>query len=81
MNIKKLIKSVFLQNAGNPVLVRLYMSVNYKGVDYFNLDSLLSEEEKMVRETAREFVNNEVLPVIEKHNKITSANKLRYMGF
>jgi glutaryl-CoA dehydrogenase len=45
------------------------MSVNYKGVDYFNLDALFSEEEKMVRETARDFVNSEVLPIIEQHNQ------------
>jgi glutaryl-CoA dehydrogenase len=45
------------------------MSANYKGVDYFNLDDLLSEEEKMVRQTVREFVNDEVLPIIEHHNQ------------
>jgi glutaryl-CoA dehydrogenase len=35
--------------------------------DYMALEGLLTEEERMVRETAREFVNREVLPVIEKH--------------
>lgn len=45
------------------------MSVNYKGVDYFNIDALLSEEEKMVRDSAREFVDNEIIPIIEQHNQ------------
>ncbi len=45
------------------------MSTNYKGVDYYNLDDLLSEEEKMIRQTVREFVNEEVLPIIEHHNQ------------
>lgn len=45
------------------------MSTNYKGVDYYNLDELLSEEEKMVRQTVRDFVNEEVIPIIEKHNQ------------
>ena len=45
------------------------MSTDYKGVDYYNLDELLSEEEKMVRQTVRDFVNEEVIPVIEKHNQ------------
>ncbi len=45
------------------------MSKNYKGVDYYDIDALLSEEEKMVRETTRDFVNNEVLPIIEHHNQ------------
>jgi glutaryl-CoA dehydrogenase len=37
----------------------------YKGVDYMMLDSLLSEEEKMVRESVREFVEAEIVPVIK----------------
>lgn len=45
------------------------MSTDYKGVDYYNLDELLSEEEKMVRQTVRDFVNEEVIPVIEMHNQ------------
>lgn len=39
------------------------------GVDYFDVESLYSEEEKMVRDSVREFVNEEVLPIIEKHNR------------
>jgi glutaryl-CoA dehydrogenase len=39
----------------------------FQGVDYYNLDSLFSEEELLVRSTVREFVENEVLPIIEKH--------------
>ncbi len=35
--------------------------------DYMAMEGLLTEEERMVRETAREFVNREVLPIIEKH--------------
>ena len=38
----------------------------FEGVDYFNIDSLLSEEEKMVRDTVREFVSNEIIPIIEE---------------
>ena len=39
----------------------------FKGVDYVELDSLFSEEEQLVRNTVREFVDDHVLPVIEKH--------------
>lgn len=39
------------------------------GVDYFDVESLYSEEEKMVRDSVREFVNEEVLPIIERHNR------------
>lgn len=39
----------------------------FQGVDYYNIDSILSEEEILVRNTVREFVDDNVLPVIEKH--------------
>ena len=35
--------------------------------DLFNIDSLLSEEERMVRDTVRKFVNERVLPIIGEH--------------
>ncbi len=41
----------------------------YLGVDYFNIDSLLSEEELMIRNTVREFVSEEVIPIIEEYNR------------
>ena len=39
----------------------------YKGIDYFQIDSLLAEEEVLVRSTVREFVDDRILPVIERH--------------
>ena len=38
----------------------------FKGVDLYDLDSLLTEEERMVRDTVREFVDDKVIPIIEK---------------
>ncbi len=43
--------------------------INFGGVDYYNIDTLFSEEEKMIRDTVREFVSDEILPIIEKHNR------------
>jgi glutaryl-CoA dehydrogenase len=42
---------------------------DYKGVDYYNLDDLYTEEEKAIKDTVRDFVNNEVIPIIEKYNQ------------
>lgn len=39
----------------------------YQGVDYFNLDSLLSEEEIMIRDMVRDFVSDKIIPIIEEH--------------
>jgi glutaryl-CoA dehydrogenase len=35
--------------------------------DLYNVDSLLSEEERMVRDTVRKFVRERVLPIIDRH--------------
>ena len=35
--------------------------------DLYNIDHLLSEEERMVRDTVRKFVNERVLPIIGEH--------------
>lgn len=41
----------------------------FQGVDYYHVDDLLSEEEILVRNTIREFVDERVLPIIERHNR------------
>jgi glutaryl-CoA dehydrogenase len=41
----------------------------FHGVDYVEIDSLFSDEEKLVRQTVREFVEAEVLPHIEEWNR------------
>ncbi len=41
----------------------------YTGVDYYNLESLLSEEEILIRNTVRDFVSAEIIPIIEKYNR------------
>ncbi len=43
------------------------MSVLLNDLDFFALDDLLSSEEKMTRETVKQFVDREVLPGIEGH--------------
>jgi len=41
----------------------------FPGVDFLDFDSLLSDEEKLARQTARQFVDEEVLPIIVKHDR------------
>jgi len=41
----------------------------FTGVDFFNVDSLLTEEEIMVRNTVRAFVSDQVIPIIEECNR------------
>jgi glutaryl-CoA dehydrogenase len=39
----------------------------FRGVDFYRLDDLLSEEEVMVRDTVRTFTDEHILPVIDRH--------------
>ncbi len=41
----------------------------FKGVDFIEFDSLLSEDEKLVRDTSRRFVEENVVPIIEHCNR------------
>ena len=38
----------------------------FQGVDYYNIDDLLTEEHKLIRDTARAWVKKEVTPIIEE---------------
>ena len=42
---------------------------SFPGVDFLDFDSLLSSEEKLARQSARQFTDNEILPMIEQHNR------------
>ena len=41
----------------------------FEALDLFNIDSLLSEEERMIQNTVRQWVSKEVIPIIEKHDR------------
>jgi glutaryl-CoA dehydrogenase len=45
------------------------MAYPFRGVDFMEIDSLFSEQELLVRQTAREFVEKEVVPIIDAHNR------------
>ncbi len=39
----------------------------YQALDFYAVDDLLSEDERLVRDTVRTFVSEKVLPIIESH--------------
>jgi glutaryl-CoA dehydrogenase len=43
------------------------LGASFAGLDYLDTDSLLSDEERMIRDSVRGFVTDEVLPIIEHH--------------
>ncbi len=42
-------------------------ATEYRGIDFYNLDELFSDEEKLIRDTVRSFVSEHVVPVIAEH--------------
>src|SRR5271168_3509158 len=41
----------------------------FSGVDFLDFDSLLSDEEKLARQTARQYVEDKIIPIIEECNR------------
>src|SRR5438309_561086 len=41
----------------------------FRGVDFIGFDALLSDDERLVRDTARQFVEDNVIPIIEQCNR------------
>jgi glutaryl-CoA dehydrogenase len=45
------------------------MAIKFRGVDFIEFDTLLSDEERLVRDTARQFIEDNLIPVIEECNR------------
>src|SRR5271167_2784507 len=45
------------------------MAFRFKGVDFLGFDNLLSEEELLTRNTARDFIEDNLIPIIEQCNR------------
>ena len=40
-------------------------AIKFRGVDFIQFDSLLTDEEKLVRDTTRQFIEDNLIPIIE----------------
>jgi len=45
------------------------MALKFRGVDFIEFDSLLSDDERLVRDTARKFIEDNLIPIIEQCNR------------
>src|SRR6266478_1359126 len=57
----------------------------FRGVDYYGIDALLSEDERMVRDAIRDWVEAEYLPIVTEHHRqgtfpVTLLPKLGELG-
>jgi glutaryl-CoA dehydrogenase len=44
-------------------------AIKFKGVDFINFDSLLTEDERLVRDNTRKFIEENLVPIIEECNR------------
>jgi len=58
----------------------------FRGTDYYDIEALLDPEERLVRDTARQFVEQEYLPVVTEHFRggtfpVELAPRIGALGF
>ena len=64
------------------------MAIKFKGVDFLEFDSLLSDDERLVRDNTRLFIEENLIPIIEECNRegrfprelITPMGELGFYG-
>ena len=44
-------------------------AIKFKGVDFINFDALLNEDERLVRDNTRKFIEENLVPIIEECNR------------
>ncbi len=45
------------------------MAIKFKGVDFIEFDTLLSDDERLVRDNTRKFIEENLVPIIEMCNR------------
>src|SRR3972149_5475926 len=48
----------------------------FRGVDYYGVEELLSEEQRMVRDAVRDWVEGKFLPIVAQHHRDSSIGKV-----
>src|SRR6266481_7968777 len=62
-------EDILRESAMNTATTRRVSMPSFPGVDFLDFDSLLSDEEKLARQTARQFVDDQIMPIIEQYNR------------
>ncbi|HKD92060.1 MAG TPA: acyl-CoA dehydrogenase family protein, partial [Terriglobales bacterium] len=44
-------------------------AIKFRGVDFIEFDSLLSDDERLVRDNSRRFIEENLIPIIEQCNR------------
>lgn len=55
------------ENNGNPLVMKKTKEDRFQSHDYYNIDALLAEDHILARDAVRDWVKQEVSPIIEEH--------------
>src|SRR5208337_1270347 len=58
-----------LSQPANLSQARDRMAIKFKGVDFIEFDTLLSDDERLVRDNTRKFIEENLIPIIELCNR------------
>lgn len=64
----------------NGVIQKSQKTDQYQGHDYYGVDALLTEEHKIARDAVREWVKQEVSPIIEEYSEKAECPKHLFKG-
>src|SRR5258708_3725013 len=56
------------------------MAIKFRGVDFIAFDTLLTDDERLVRDTARKFIEDNLIPIIEECNRGGMRTRARKVG-
>jgi len=45
------------------------MAIKFRGVDFIDFDTILTDEERLVRNTTRQFIEDNLIPIVEECNR------------
>ena len=51
------------------------MAIKFRGVDFLEFDSLLTDDERLVRDTTRKFIEDNLIPIIEECNRVSALSQ------
>src|SRR6185312_16061472 len=49
--------------------IEVAMAIKFRGVDFIEIETLLTDDERLVRNTARAFIEDNLIPIIEECNR------------
>jgi glutaryl-CoA dehydrogenase len=67
--VKSFLYLKYIARVRSPKRKENLMALKFRGVDFIGFDALLSDDERLVRDTSRKFIEDNLIPIIEECNR------------